>query len=657
MQQSFMEAICWTLVHSLWQGLVAALVAGAVILTTRRSAAVLRYNLLTADLVLFLLAAVGTFSYEVHADAGTEPVGVVVVDGVQAVAGKVAIHARYAVGAPSMLERVGVFLNEHAGVVVMIWMACLLVQLVRMTGGLYRIHRLRRHRVFLPAEYWRDRMAVLMGRLGIEKKVVLLQSGSVTMPVTFGFLKPSILVPLGMLANLPAEQVETILLHELAHIRRSDYLANLLMHIGEAIFFFNPGVRWVAWLVRQEREACCDDLVLAGTRDRNSYFEALIAFGEYAMGKRSMVLSLGSGKGDLLWRIRRMLNQENKKLHLMEKTILSFGLMAVMAIGLVSMKGAGRPGVRVTGRPGAARVSFGAVADSVPLAKKPGAAVKAPVAMIDTVDGSAEMIDSMSATSIGPNGVTITFSATHISAQNAATMAGAVMTIANPKSATTAPVAVVGAPVAPVTAIAIPRATPMPPMTGIKLPITIAFSSDGKTPRTMTFDGKVFRATASAPVTDVRTPKAAAVAPVTDVRTPVAAVVAPMTDIKTPVAAVVDPETGITGPTAVLEAPTAVTATTPVTATTETARWVAPAPRVVENDQIKGIIKDLKAQGIIQGVDPLSFRLDKHGMEVNGVKASEEVFAFFRDKYVTDPRNNFSYRHRGGSTSATVWVY
>src|ERR1700679_1918978 len=99
MQQSFMDilltdavakAVCWTLVHSLWQGLLAALVAGAVILTTRKSAAVLRYNLLTADLVLFLVAAVGTFSCELRAGEGATSVDVVVVDGVQAVAGKVA---------------------------------------------------------------------------------------------------------------------------------------------------------------------------------------------------------------------------------------------------------------------------------------------------------------------------------------------------------------------------------------------------------------------------------------------------------------------------------------------------------------------------------------------------------------------------------------
>jgi len=563
MQQSFMDilltdaavkAVCWTLVHSLWQGLLAALFAGAVILTTRKSAAVLRYNLLTVDLVLFLVAAVGTFSYELRVDEGAEPVRVVVVDGVRVAGGQMAIHARYDVVAPSILDRVGVFLNEHAGIVVMLWMVCLLVQLVRMTGGLYRIHRLRRRRVFLPTEFWQARMSVLIARLGIDKKVALLQSGSVTMPVTFGFLKPSILVPLGLLANLPAEQVETILLHELAHIRRSDYLANLLLHIGEAVFFFNPGVRWVAWLIREEREACCDDLVLAGTKDRNSYFEALIAFGEYGIGRGSMALPLGGGKSDLLWRIRRMLNQENKKLHLMEKTILSIGLMAVLAIGLVSMKGTGRPAVvvrgsagpravTVAGRSAVARVSVEAVVDTVPAVsgKKPASHVTAIVAPVGKSVG--EPVGEPKGEPMGePKGEPM----------------------GEPKGEP------MGESVAPDTAIAVPRAVPIPPVTA-----TIA-------------------------------PKTAVIAPVTDVVTPTAP---------------------------------------------------APAPPVVENDRIKGIITDLEAKGIIQGVEPLSFRLDKHGMTVNGVKVSDEVFAFFKDKYVTNPRNRFSYSHQGGSTSSTVWVY
>ncbi len=643
MQQSFMDilltdvvvkAVCWTLVHSLWQGLIAALIAGAVIMTTRRSAAVLRYNLLTADLVLFLLAAIGTCSYELRADEGAAPVGAVVVDGVQAVAGKIAMQARYVVGAPTMMERVGVFLNEHAGAVVMVWMACLLMQLVRMTGGLYKVHRLRRHRVFLPTEFWQERMSVLMGRLGIEKKVVLLQSGSVTMPVTFGFLKPSILVPLGMLANLPAEQVETILLHELAHIRRSDYLANLLLHIGEAIFFFNPGVRWVAWLIRQEREACCDDLVLAGTGDRDSYFEALIAFGQYAIGRRSMALPLGSGRSELLWRIRRMLNQENKKLHLMEKTILSFGLMAVLAIGLVSMKGAGRPlmGRGVSGPPVMARTALGAVVDTVPVR------TKAPVVVIDTAKVS-EMVDSIRISVSSADGAASQLTARHVPAETVATIAGTKLKILIRKDGSYAfvndPAVSVADQYALATAIAVPHAAlgaPMPPMFDFKpyLAAPVAPVTDIKTPG----------AAAVAPVTNLKTPGAAAVAPVTNLKTPGAAAVAPVTDLKTPVAAVVDPATGIVGPTA-----------------TTTAG--APVPAVLApggGETIKLIVADLMARGFVKKDGSLSFRLDGHSLKVNGVRQPADVFQAFKDKYVGSAKVTFDYSHREGSTRSGVSV-
>src|SRR6202012_1870089 len=85
-------------------------------------------------------------------------------------------------------------------------------------------------------------------------------------------------------------------------------------------------------------EACCDDMVLMGTADRNSYFDALVAFREYGVARQGYALQLSKGKTDLLWRIRRMLNQENKKLHIMEKAILSFGLTAILAIGLISMR-------------------------------------------------------------------------------------------------------------------------------------------------------------------------------------------------------------------------------------------------------------------------------------------------------------------------------
>jgi bla regulator protein BlaR1 len=336
------QALCLTLVHSLWQGFLAAVVAGIIILSTRRSRAALRYNLLTADLLLFLAVAGYTFFHELGGSSGPVRFGGGGVEETTILSGIQSSVQSGAMAQPGIVEQAGAFLHTHAATVVLVWMLCILGQLMQLTGGLYQLGQLRRRRVFASPAAWQERLQMLAAQLGIQKPVELVQSVRVSVPVTFGFLKPSILVPLGMLSNLPADQVETILLHELAHIRRSDYLANLLLHITEAVFFFNPGVRWIATLIREEREACCDDMVLMGAADQNSYFDALLAFREYAVAQQGYSLQLSNGKTDLLWRIRRMLNQENKKLHIMEKVFLSLGLTAVLALGLVSMRAAER---------------------------------------------------------------------------------------------------------------------------------------------------------------------------------------------------------------------------------------------------------------------------------------------------------------------------
>ena len=369
------QALCLTLVHSLWQGFLAAVAAGIIILCTRKSKAAVRYNLLTADLVLLLLVSGFTLFHELDrssagGDDGISMAGRVsgaeettVLNGIQ-----LQVHAGIDRGT-GIFEQTVAFLHQHASTVVMIWMLCLLGQLVQLMAGLYQMGNLRKRRVFAAGAFWQERLQELAARLGINKTVDLLQSAKVNVPATFGFLKPSILVPLGMLSNLPPDQVEAILLHELAHIRRNDYLANLLLHITEAVFFFNPGVRWLASLIREEREACCDDMVLMGTADRNSYFDALVAFRENTLvGPSSYALQLGQGKTDLLWRIRRMLNQENKKLHIMEKAILSFGLTAILVIGLISMRAAGRQAEsRQTGKTREAREHLWQGNDTLPV--------------------------------------------------------------------------------------------------------------------------------------------------------------------------------------------------------------------------------------------------------------------------------------------------
>jgi len=337
------RALCLMLVHSLWQGFLAAVIAGIIILCTRKSRVALRYNLLMLDLLLFLTLAGVTFWHEFDGSAMRYVSryvsrGKVIVEETKMLAG-IQMDVPVSAGrSATLMSRISRFLNRHSSTIVLIWMFCLLGQLVRLTGGLYQMGRLRRYRVFAPDREWKERLSVLMAQLSITKRVELLQSGLISVPVTFGFLKPTILVPLGMLANLPPDQVETILLHELAHISRNDYMTNLILHVTEAIFFFNPGIRWIASLLRDEREACCDDVVLQRTENRNNYFDALVAFREFTVGRQAFAMRLSEKKTDLLWRIRRMLNQENKNLRFMEKAILSFGLTAILVLCLVTLR-------------------------------------------------------------------------------------------------------------------------------------------------------------------------------------------------------------------------------------------------------------------------------------------------------------------------------
>src|SRR6185437_12084034 len=128
-------------------------------------------------------------------------------------------------------------------------------------------------------------------------------------PVVLGHFRPVILVPLGFLAGLLPDQVEAILLHELAHIRRSDYLMNVCQRVIEALLFYHPAVWWISQVIRAERENCCDDMVVDLRGDAHAYAEALTTLEHSRLEqhwptRRTAVASTG---GNLVKRIKRLL--------------------------------------------------------------------------------------------------------------------------------------------------------------------------------------------------------------------------------------------------------------------------------------------------------------------------------------------------------------
>ncbi|MES1215233.1 MAG: M56 family metallopeptidase, partial [Bacteroidota bacterium] len=192
---------------------------------------------------------------------------------------------------------------------------------------------LRHYKTHNPSAYWKDKIVQLRDQLHITKAVELLESEIIKVPAVFGHLKPVIFIPLGILANLPPHQVEAVLLHELAHIRRNDYLFNLIQNIVETVFFFNPALLWLSSIIREERENCCDDIAIAQTKNKKQFIESLIRFKElYIYNDSKYVTAFPGNKNSFVNRITRIAMNKNKSLNPAENVFLAISLVIISTL-------------------------------------------------------------------------------------------------------------------------------------------------------------------------------------------------------------------------------------------------------------------------------------------------------------------------------------
>lgn len=205
---------------------------------------------------------------------------------------------------------------------------CLLVFLAFKWIASYRQTQQIRYNGLLKTDIdWRLFVQKVSAQLGIKNKVSIYLSALVKSPLTIGFLKPIILIPVASINHLSAEQMEAVILHELAHIRRADYLVNLLQTVVEIILFFNPFTRLLSSVIRKERENSCDDWVLQYQYNPAMYAEALL---NIARLQQQPVLAMPAAgdKKDLLPRVKRMLNKQEKsfdyKRHLVALMLMTF---------------------------------------------------------------------------------------------------------------------------------------------------------------------------------------------------------------------------------------------------------------------------------------------------------------------------------------------
>ncbi len=291
MSEVMTQAVGWALVHFLWQGaLVAAGLAAGLALMKNRSASA-RYALCVVTLAaLVALPVVTAFrSYEPASSITSAP----------------ALPRFAGEGAPTPAAQEPVFqemVRPWMPSLLAVWLVGVALLSVWHLGGWIQVRRMTRRATRPVDEGWELALIRLRRRLGIEHAVTLLESSMAPVPAVVGWLRPVILVPASAFAGLTPQQLEAILAHELAHVRRHDYLVNLLQAVVETLLFYHPAVWWVSSQVRQERESCCDDLAVAVCGDRLGYARALAAL----EGLRTPRLALGADGGSLLRRIRRL---------------------------------------------------------------------------------------------------------------------------------------------------------------------------------------------------------------------------------------------------------------------------------------------------------------------------------------------------------------
>jgi beta-lactamase regulating signal transducer with metallopeptidase domain len=327
---SLIQAFSWMLIHSLWQGLLLAVISAVVMVLTKKTSAAVRYNLVLVQFLLFVSACIFTFIWEWN-----KPPQQSMVQFGNAIGGRATqLLSLNNDGIRAFANTFIGYFTANAPMVVLLWFVFFLFRSVRMLRGLMFIHVAKHRQVSEPVGYWKNRVELLCEKLQLEQAVKLLESGYVKMPMVIGHLKPVILIPAGLLAGLPPEQVEAILLHELAHIRRHDYIVNFLQTIAETIFFFNPGLLWISTLLRDERENCCDDIAIAQTKNKREFIQALISFKEHSLygANSNYAVAFPGKKNQLLQRVSRILGSKNKTVTSGEKLFLISGVMILSAI-------------------------------------------------------------------------------------------------------------------------------------------------------------------------------------------------------------------------------------------------------------------------------------------------------------------------------------
>ena len=325
----------WSLLHFVWQGTLIGLAAVAVLRLV--PAAFPRARYAAASVALAAMLASPAITAGVLASSASmvpfinAPAGDSAGRGASgAVAAAVAIPVQQTgAEAPGL----GVQQSTLLTMVVGAWLVGVLLCFTSLLGGWWRVRRLHLAARALPESRWHGMAARLAATLGLRRSVQIVDSDLIDTPTLIGWLRPVILLPIAALANLTPAQVEAILAHELAHVRRHDYVVNLLQTAAETLLFYHPAVWWVSRQIRTEREHCCDDVAVATCGNAVDYAAALQEL-ETSRARTAGLVIAATG-GSLLERVRRLLDATADD----QRPASNLGVMTALVVLIIGVSG------------------------------------------------------------------------------------------------------------------------------------------------------------------------------------------------------------------------------------------------------------------------------------------------------------------------------
>jgi uncharacterized protein (TIGR03435 family) len=314
MTTSWINVAGWTLVHFVWQGAAIAALAACALRLLRSARPQWRYitactalaGMLAAPAITaFVLTSAPRVPFTDSIRALRSPQGAVVGVSITPPWSPASVRGSAASPPAELRLPTAIDIDGVLSVLVTLWLAGVVTLFARLTVGCWRIRTLQAAARFEAPSRWQAVAEEIANRLGLTRRFRVIDSISVATPTVVGWLRPVILVPIAAMSGLSARQVEAILAHELAHIRRHDFLINFLQTFAETILFYHPAVWWLSRQIRTEREHCCDDVAVAVSGDAAEYAAALAELASSSLS--SPALAMAATRGPLVERVRRLL--------------------------------------------------------------------------------------------------------------------------------------------------------------------------------------------------------------------------------------------------------------------------------------------------------------------------------------------------------------